>query len=58
MTQWQLRDYEIADGHQAYYDTPARAALDPDPAQWIVADRQRMLEPVSAGDSGPARLGL
>ena len=89
MAQFQLRDYEIADGHldefvaawtsgvlplrraagfdvrawtvpgesrfvwllsydgpetfqaadAAYYASPARAALDPDPAQWIVAER-------------------
>ena len=107
MTQWQLRDYEIAAGHledfiaawtsgvlplrraagfevqawtvpgesrfvwllaydgpgtfaaadEAYYDTPARAALDPDPAQWIVEERKRMLEPVSGVDVGPATLG-
>ena len=101
MTQWQLRDYEIAEGHlddfveawmrgvlplrrtadfeimawtvpgesrfvwllgydgpgsfaaadDAYYDSPERAELDPDPAQWIVEDRKLMLEPVAVGDS-------
>ena len=106
MTQWQLRDYEIAEGHlddfveawtrgvlplrraagfeirawtvpgesrfvwllaydgpgelvaadAAYYDTPARAALDPDPAQWIVDDRKLPLEPVSVAETGPATL--
>ena len=104
MTQWQLRDYEIADGHlrdfveawtrgvlplrraagfeiqawtvpgesrfvwllaydgpggfgaadEAYYESPARAALDPDPAQWIVEDRKVMLEPVSVRENGEA----
>lgn len=101
MTQWQLRDYEIAEGRLddfldawtrgvlplrraagfevqawtvpgesrfvwllayrgpgsfaaadlAYYETQARAALDPDPAQWIVEDRKLMLEPIAVGDS-------
>lgn len=96
MTQWQLRDYRIADGHladfldawtrgvlplreaagfqiqawtipgesrfvwllgydgpgsfeaadAAYYDTPSRATLDPDPAQWITEPRQTTLEPI------------
>jgi hypothetical protein len=105
MTEWQLRDYEIAEGHlgdfvaawtagvlplrraagfhveswtvpgesrfvwllsydgpgtfaaadEAYYETPARAALEPDPAQWIVADRKVILEPVTTG-AGAARL--
>jgi hypothetical protein len=106
MTQWQLRDYVIAEGHlddfveawtsgvlplrrgagfevqawtvpgesrfvwllaydgpgtfaaadDAYYDTPTRATLDPDPAQWIVADRKLTLEAISVSDAGPARL--
>jgi hypothetical protein len=96
MTQWQLRDYQIADGRlddfidawtrgvlslrraagfqveawsvpeesrfiwilaydgpgsfedadEAYYEMPARAELDPDPAQWIVGQRKTTLEPV------------
>ena len=100
-TQWQLRDYTIAEGHldefvdawtrevlplrrtagfevtawtvpgesrfvwllgydgpgsfaaadDAYYDSPQRAALDPDPAKWIVEDRKLTLEPVAATDS-------
>ena len=106
MTQWQLRDYEIARGRlddfveawtrgvlplrraagfevrawtvpgesrfvwllgydgpgtfeaadAAYYDSPERAALDPDPAQWIVEDRKAMLEPVAVDDSGHGTL--
>lgn len=100
-TQWQLRDYLIAEGHlddfldawtrgvlplrraagfevqawtvpgesrfvwllqydgpgtfaaadEAYYDAPKRAALDPDPARWIVDDRKLTLEPIDAGDA-------
>lgn len=100
-TQWQLRDYRIAEGHlddfldawtrgvlplrraagfevmawtvpgesrfvwllgydgpgtfaaadEAYYGAPERAALDPDPAQWIVEDRKLILEPLAVGDS-------
>lgn len=96
MTEWQLRDYRIADGHlqdfvaawtagvlplrqragfrieawsvpsesrfvwilvhdgppsfaeadAAYYDSPERDALDPDPAQWIVEERSVVLVPV------------
>jgi NIPSNAP len=48
--------FEAAD--EAYYDTPARAALDPDPAQWIVEQRKVMLEPVAASslhDATPRR---
>ena len=106
-TQWQLREYEIAEGHldafvqawtrgvlplrraagfevrawtvlgesrfvwllaydgpgtfaaadAAYYDTTERAALVPDPAQWIVEDRKLMLVAVSVSDAGPATLG-
>ena len=106
MTQWQLRDYGIAEGHlddfldawtrgvlplrraagfeiqawtvpeesrfvwllaydgpgtfaaadEAYYDAPERAALDPDPAQWIVENRKLMLEPIVVGDSRHATL--
>jgi|SRR5687767_1983060 hypothetical protein len=106
MTQWQLRDYEIAEGHlddfvaawtsgvlplrreagfdvrawtvpgesrfvwllaydgpatfeaadAAYYDTPDRVALEPDPAQWIVEDRKVTLEPVAVADRAHAAL--
>ena len=106
MTQWQLRDYGIAEGHldefldawtrgvlplrraagfevqawtvpgesrfvwllaydgpgtfaagdEAYYDSPERTALDPDPAQWIVEDRKLMLEQIAGGDSSKATL--
>ena len=106
MTQWQLRDYGIAEGHldefldawtrgvlplrhaagfeiqawtvlgesrfvwllaydgagtfaaadEAYYATPERAGLDPDPARWIVEDRKLMLEPIAVDDSGHATL--
>ena len=56
---WLLRydgpgTFEAADA--AYYDTPERAALDPDPAQWIVEDRKVMLDPVAAAESGDATL--
>ena len=46
----------FATADEAYYASPARAALDPDPAQWIVEDRKLMLEPVAAGDPGDATL--
>lgn len=101
MTEWQLRDYRIADGHlddfveawtngvqplrqaagfrveawivreesrflwilghdgpgsfesadAAYYASPARAAVDPDPAQWIAEQHVRMLESVAVADA-------
>lgn len=97
VTEWQLRDYQIAEGHlddfvaawtagvlplrraagfrveawsvpaearfvwvlaydgpgslvdadEAYYETPARVELDPDPAQWVVGQRTTMLEPIT-----------
>ena len=103
MTQWQLRDYRIAEGHladfvdawtsnvlplrraagfrvqgwtvpgesrfiwllgydgpnsfdaadKAYYASPERTALDPDPAQWIVEDRKVLLEAIA--EPGNAR---
>ena len=105
-TQWQLRDYQVANGHlddfldawtrgvlplrraagfqitawtvpgesrfvwllgydgpgslaaadAAYYDSRERAALDPDPAQWIVEDRKLTLEPVAVGDPSDSSL--
>lgn len=106
MTEWQLRDYRIAEGHlaeflaawtagvlplrqragfriqawtvpaesrfvwilardgpgtfaeadAAYYASPERDALDPDPAQWIVEERTNMLAPV-AGQTSPPEPG-
>ena len=46
----------FAAADEAYYAAPARTALDPDPAQWIVDQRTLMLEPVVAGDPGDATL--
>lgn len=46
----------FAAADEAYYDTPARAALEPDPAQWIVEQRKVMLAPVAAPDLGDATL--
>ena len=37
--------FEAADA--AYYASPARAELDPDPAQWIVEQRTAMLRSVN-----------
>jgi hypothetical protein len=37
----------------AYYASPDRAALDPDPARWVVEARQQWLTPVPT--SGPDR---
>jgi hypothetical protein len=54
---WLLRydgPESFAAADEAYYDSPERAELDPDPAQWIIEDRKVMLEPVADGDS---RLG-
>ena len=39
------------DADAAYYASPDRAALTPDPAQWIARDETRWLTPVSAGRS-------
>ena len=36
----------FAEADAAYYDSPERDALDPDPAQWIVEERSVMLAPV------------
>ena len=47
----------FAAADEAYYDSPERAALDPDPAQWIVEERKVMLEPIDVGDSRRATLG-
>jgi len=34
---------------QAYYASPERAAIDPDPAQWIAEARKAWLTPVEEG---------
>ena len=44
-----LDSFEDADA--AYYASPDRAALTPDPAHWIAKDETRWLTPVSAGRS-------
>jgi hypothetical protein len=46
----------FAAADEAYYETPARAETDPDPAQWIVEDRKLMLEPIAVDDSRHAAL--
>jgi hypothetical protein len=46
----------FADADEAYYAAPARAVLDPDPAQWIIEDRKLMLEPVAASELGDGTL--
>jgi len=46
----------FAAADDAYYDSPERAALEPDPAQWIVEDRKLMLEPIDVGVSDHATL--
>ena len=42
----------FADADAAYYASPERAALDPDPAQWIVDERTVMLTPVEVQVEG------
>jgi hypothetical protein len=37
------------DAEQAYYDSPERTTLDPDPAQFIAAKEVRWLEPLELG---------
>jgi hypothetical protein len=37
--EWEARN-------EAYYRDPARAALDPDPAQWVKHEERRLVEPV------------
>jgi hypothetical protein len=41
--------FEEAD--QAYYDSPERAAIDPDPARWIAEARKSWLTPVEEAAS-------
>jgi hypothetical protein len=36
----------FSDADQAYYGSPARAALDPDPGQWVLEKRHTMVTPV------------
>jgi hypothetical protein len=36
----------FVDADRAYYDSPRRADMDPDPAQYIVATEERMIRPV------------
>ena len=48
----------LEEADAAYYASSARAAVDPDPAQWIVGNETRALDPVSAdrssGGSAPS----
>jgi hypothetical protein len=37
------------DADRAYYDSPERAAIDPDPAQWIAEARKIWLTPIEEG---------
>jgi len=38
--EWETRN-------EAYYADPARAALDPDPAQWVEHEERWLVEPIS-----------
>ena len=49
------RSFEDAD--TAYYASPERQAIRPDPAQWIVRNETRWLRPVSAAEPAPGRGG-
>ena len=42
--------FEEAD--EAYYASPERARLAPDPARWVVGQAEHWLEPVGLGDVG------
>jgi hypothetical protein len=43
----------FADADRAYYASSERAALDPDPARWIVENTTLDLEPVAMGEEAP-----
>jgi hypothetical protein len=49
------RTFEEAD--TAYYASPERQAIRPDPAQWIVRNETRWLRPVSAAEPATGRGG-
>jgi hypothetical protein len=44
--------FEAAD--DAYYASPEREALDPDPAQWVIAQTTMWLEPIELPATSPA----
>ena len=49
---WILRDRgpgTFDDADRAYYDSPERAAIDPDPAQWIAEARKSWLTAIEEG---------
>ena len=45
------------DADTAYYASPERQAMLPDPAQWIIRNETRWLSPLSAGEPAPGRGG-
>ena len=45
------------DADDAYYASPARVALDPDPAQWIVDQQTVMLDLIAGPLTAPAQGG-
>lgn len=68
----QLRVYEVvsvrivaregdeeafATAERGYYDDPARADLDPDPASLLVSVATRLMSPVARGGAGHASSG-
>jgi len=42
-------DGSFEDAERAYYDSPERHALDPDPGQWVLAKDDRWLDPIDIG---------
>ena len=38
------------DAERAYYDSPERKALDPDPGQWVIDKDDRWLDPLDIGE--------
>lgn len=45
-------DGTFEDAERAYYASPERAALDPDPAQFVVAKVDRWLDPIELAAAG------